>query len=208
MVDYRAKRSLFKFTKNKKGTAYGEVQQIIQASDTRVTPECQYYVDCGGCSLLETKPNNRRHIKQAMLEEALSRIGKIDLKGASFLKKIGEPQPQGRIRATIHIAPDGRFGFFASQSHNLVAIEQCLALHPFAKIIQSLSEKPCPPLQTEWRLPIACDPTGSVQAAIHNLSPEQQQEVANHLLSNTTMEGVHLIHEDGHTLTTEGKTNC
>ena len=76
----------------------------------------------------------------------------------------------------------------------------------FFASIQSLSEKPCPPLQTEWRLQIARS-EGSVQAAIHNLSPEQQQEVANHLLSNTTMEGVHLIHPDGHTLTTVGKTN-
>lgn len=61
--------------------ARAELDSIIEPSPDRVEPPCPHYVRdrCGGCQLQHLAPSAQLAAKQAMVGEALRRIGKLDV---------------------------------------------------------------------------------------------------------------------------------
>lgn len=63
--------------KNKPNYELAEVRQIFRASVSRVQPRCPHFGVCGGCSMQHLEPRAQVAAKQRVLEDNLSRIGKV-----------------------------------------------------------------------------------------------------------------------------------
>ena len=116
-------------THEKKDWARAHVVEIREASPDRVEPPCESRrAGCGGCGWQHLTHDAQRTAKVAIVEDALRRIGRVD-EGAIELGPSVEPTG---YRTTLRVAPtsDGRAGFRAEQSHDVVVAPHCLVAHP------------------------------------------------------------------------------
>ena len=70
---------LFRYTRRRSRHDEGVVTEVLTASPQRVTPACEYYGMCGGCSLQHLDPVAQIEHKQSVLLEDLQHIGKVQL---------------------------------------------------------------------------------------------------------------------------------
>lgn len=102
---------------------------LVHASDDRVQPICPVQGSCGGCDLMMLSYPAQLRAKAGILRDALTRTGRFqDLPELTF---IAAEQPlRYRSRIRLHVARDGRLGFFAAESRELVEIPGCLVAEP------------------------------------------------------------------------------
>ena len=67
-----------RITRLKKRYAIAETITLLEASAARVQPLCQYYHDCGGCSMLELSYDEQLRIKRKNIITKLERIGALE----------------------------------------------------------------------------------------------------------------------------------
>ncbi|MFC3873988.1 23S rRNA (uracil(1939)-C(5))-methyltransferase RlmD [Neisseria musculi] len=123
-------RVAFRLIRSKKQFDEAEAVSIIRPSEERVAPKCCYFNTCGGCVLQHASPRAQVAFKQRILEEQLSRIGKV------FPEQILPPVYgsawgyRHRVRFSVSADKQGRVrvGFREKQSHHIVAIESCPVL--------------------------------------------------------------------------------
>lgn len=65
----------FAYTRRKADFDEGRVLDVITASSDRIEPHCPHYALCGGCSLQHLSPTAQIEAKQALLIDALARVG-------------------------------------------------------------------------------------------------------------------------------------
>ena len=108
------------------GVARGRIVSILQASPDRIAPPCPWYSECGGCDLQHLRYQAQLDAKEAMLREALERIGGLRWTGP--IDRFAAPRPFGaRARVELHADPEsGEIGFFARRSRRIVPIDTCL----------------------------------------------------------------------------------
>jgi len=63
----------------KKNFAEAEITSIVKASDKRVTPHCQHFGTCGGCTWQYMDYQEQLKWKNQQAKDALERIGKIEV---------------------------------------------------------------------------------------------------------------------------------
>ena len=119
-----------KVLKQSKDYARGVVTEVVEASEQRVEPPCEYVArGCGGCDLQHASVALQRQIKFDIVRESLIRLGKIvdpDVR----LYESGE-LPVVAARTTLRVASASqRVGFRQRRSHDVVPIERCLVAHP------------------------------------------------------------------------------
>ena len=109
--------------REKKQFAEAELVEVKESSPHRVTPECPYFGQCGGCAYQHIGYEDQLAIKWRQVRDVLQRIGK--LKDIPLRPIIPSPKPYGyRNRITVH-AQDGVIGFFRRDSHRLIDIQRC-----------------------------------------------------------------------------------
>ena len=123
----------------KSGYSEAEVVKILERSRERVEPLCPYFGKCGGCDWQHVKYEKQVEYKRAILEENLQKIGKI--KKPNIDEVIPSPSPwHYRNRAQIKVK-NGKVGFFAKNSHQVVDIDRCpLLKEDIAEIFPRLKE--------------------------------------------------------------------
>lgn len=104
------------------------VEQVLEPSPDRIRPECVHVADgCGGCQWQHVGPDAQRRLKEQILVEAMSRIGRIGevpLQPTVVL-------PEWRYRTTLRAAVrEGRAGLRPGRSNEVVGVEGCLVVHP------------------------------------------------------------------------------
>jgi len=67
----------FKYVSTHRNFDEGAVVEILTASPDRVTPECEFYDRCGGCSLQHMKSEKQIEMKQDVLLNLLSRTSQL-----------------------------------------------------------------------------------------------------------------------------------
>ncbi|MFM1837732.1 MAG: hypothetical protein RLZZ327_606 [Actinomycetota bacterium] len=117
------------FIEEKRDFARARLSSVATVSEHRVTPPCQHVSDgCGGCNWQHLAASAQHDAKVEIVREAFARTGRLPdvrmVRGAS----VGH----GALRTTVRMAAaaDGRLGFRRSASHDVVAIEECLVMHP------------------------------------------------------------------------------
>ena len=105
--------------------------RIVQASSMRVTPRCPHYERCGGCSLQHLDTRAQVAIKQRVLEDNLTRIGRVQPE--TILPPIHGPAWQYRHRARMSVRLVARkggvlVGFHERRTHYVVEMDSCEVL--------------------------------------------------------------------------------
>ena len=79
----------------------GRVATVLEPASSRATPRCTYFGLCGGCALQHVDLATQVAVKQRVLEDALSHIGKV--KPEQMLSPIHGPAWEYRHRARFTV---------------------------------------------------------------------------------------------------------
>ncbi|MEI9941802.1 MAG: methyltransferase domain-containing protein [Pseudomonadota bacterium] len=98
--------------------------RLLEASPDRVQPVCPVQGSCGGCDLMTLDYPAQLNAKAGILRDALRRTGGFEALPELAFIAADEPLAY-RSRIRLHIGSDGRLGFFAAESRELVEIPGC-----------------------------------------------------------------------------------
>ncbi len=112
-----------------KTAAWGKVNEVLEPSPHRQSPDCPYYPKCGGCQLRHMTYAEETEMKRRRVQDALQRIGGWD----GRVEVIHAAQAPDRYRNKIQfpVADGPRVGFFRARSHEVIDAADCL-LQPLA----------------------------------------------------------------------------
>lgn len=124
---------LFRYTGNRARFAEGYAVEIHQASPRRITPKCNHYAYCGGCSLQHLTPHDQIEHKQQVLIEQLHHLGNVSPE--NILPPLTGPVWGYRRKARLGVKYVVKkqkllIGFREKRSNYLADLQQCEVLHP------------------------------------------------------------------------------
>lgn len=99
--------------------------RIIEPSPDRVTPPCPFSHPggCGGCDFQHISVERQRALKADVIREQFSRIARREI--TVTVEEIGEPL-HWRTRLSCATNVEGRIGFYASRTHSVIPVEDCI----------------------------------------------------------------------------------
>ena len=117
-----------KITKVTKNYAVAKLVEVIKPSTNRIKPLCPYFNLCGGCSLLHMKYDAGLNLKLETFNETLRKIGKIDYKVTKIYGMDNPYAYRNKIQMPAGINDKNKlvFGYYQKDTHDVVAIEECL----------------------------------------------------------------------------------
>lgn len=122
--------------------AIGKIKEIIRVSKKRITPECKYYEECGGCQLQHIEYKEQLKIKQNILKQALRKYTKVDLENLNILKTKGMKDFFNYRNKSQMPFKNTKFGlalgFYKPESNHFVFVEECINHHDMINNINSL----------------------------------------------------------------------
>lgn len=106
-----------------------DVVKVVKASPDRVVPPCQYShaSGCGGCDFQHIDVVRQRHLKAEVIAEQFLRIAKKEVE--VIVEEVGDPL-HWRTRISGATDDEGRIGFYASRSHTVIPVKDCLIATP------------------------------------------------------------------------------
>lgn len=128
--------------KVKKSYAFAKVEEILNLSPDRITPDCPVYLKCGGCVFSHMEYSAEAEIKASHVKECFRRIGDVE---PEFEEVISAKNTERyRNKAQYPVAKEGaeiKTGFYSPHSHRVVHCPDC-RLQPaeFADILSVFSE--------------------------------------------------------------------
>lgn len=126
----------------KKKYAIGDLLEIIQSSKDRVEPKCSLANNCGGCQIMHMDYNAQLEMKRKKVEDALTRIGKLDVKVNSTLGMENPYEYRNKAQFPVGIL-DGKaiLGFYKMGTHDIVDTEYCHIQDPInEKIVKTIKK--------------------------------------------------------------------
>jgi 23S rRNA (uracil1939-C5)-methyltransferase len=117
-------RLRLRLVEEKRSYARAELVEVLQASPQRIPPRCAHFGVCGGCHYQHLPYEIQLQVKADVLRDQLERIG--GLRGFQVDPCVASPLPFNyRNHVQFHLAPDGRLGYQAARSNQVVAIQEC-----------------------------------------------------------------------------------
>ncbi len=103
------------------------LDEVLLASNDRVTPPCPVADECGGCDLQHIAPDAARALKTRVVREQLARLGGFGPAAHDLVEDCRAVGPDlgYRNHVQLHAAPDGRLGFHRAGSHEVVPVAHC-----------------------------------------------------------------------------------
>jgi len=99
-----------RLTEEKKNFARGEIIEILELSNERITPRCKHFGECGGCHYQNLPYEKQLIVKTEILIDQLKRIGKIE--NPPVKPMIACPDPWSyRNHIQFHLTQDGKLGY-------------------------------------------------------------------------------------------------
>ena len=125
--------------KVKTSYAFAKVHRILTPSPDRIEADCAVYRQCGGCAFRHMHYAAEKREKRAMVDDALQRIGGLDMRCEDMLALSPE---RYRNKAQYPLREEGgeiKAGFFARHSHRVIPCGDCL-LEPavFGEILKAV----------------------------------------------------------------------
>lgn len=116
-----------RLTEEKHNFARGEVLEILEASPHRIVPRCKHFGVCGGCHYQNLPYEEQLNVKQEVLRDQLSRIGRIE--NPPVQKTVASPSPWNyRNHVQFHLTGDGRLGYVGAgtpSAQGIIPITEC-----------------------------------------------------------------------------------
>ena len=133
--------------KVKSGYAYAKVTQIIKPSPYRIDSPCPAFSKCGGCQLMHIDYEKQLSIKKEIIENALTRIGKLDVPVSEMIGNDTPFRYRNKMIFPIGIDRNGKkiCGFYRERSHDIVELDDCLLgdeiISKIIKVVMAFIEK-------------------------------------------------------------------
>jgi 23S rRNA (uracil1939-C5)-methyltransferase len=113
----------------KRGHARGMIREWVSVSRHRIDARCKHYGVCGGCQYQHLSYARQLEIKREVVREQLERIAGINnpiVRGV-----VASPQQWNyRNSVQFHLSEDGKLGYLAAGTHQVVPIEECYLPEP------------------------------------------------------------------------------
>lgn len=106
---------------------------VLEASENRIEPACQYFGKCGGCQLQHVAYERQLELKTGVVRDQLRRIGRFEEAEVEALVRpmLGMDEPWGyRNHNRFTVRRDGQIGFMQRGTHRFMRIESCPIAHP------------------------------------------------------------------------------
>lgn len=117
----------YKVLKVVKNLVYGKVEEVLTPAEERVRVKCPAYTKCGGCSLMHLNYNRQLDLKRNIVANCLRKIAFIDVKPMRTVPSKPELYYRIKLQLPIRQGENGvEVGFFASNSHRLVPVNNCI----------------------------------------------------------------------------------
>jgi 23S rRNA (uracil1939-C5)-methyltransferase len=133
---------LIRETHRKTDYILATLAEVLSPSPERIEPPCPIYSRCGGCNLQHATPEAQIRLKKVMLVDSLQRkVSHIFPDISRYLETpINAPTPLNyRQRLRLQVDRQGNFGFFQSQSHDIIPVSRCLlAKEPLNHVLEQL----------------------------------------------------------------------
>lgn len=114
--------------------ARAELAEVVDPSPDRVEPPCPIAWECGGCDLQHATPEAQVRLKTRVVREQLERLGGFGDPPVLPGRGVG-PALGYRAHARLHAAADGRLGFHAEGTNDVVPTDHCPILTPAAQAL-------------------------------------------------------------------------
>lgn len=124
--------------KKEKRYAKGKLLSIYSPSPARVEPPCPVFERCGGCQLMHLDYSEQLRIKRQRVVDAFQRIGKIE---AHIEPCLPSPSPlsyRNKIQVPVK---EGKIGFYARSSNDLIDVPSCQIHCPLGEQIYREARK-------------------------------------------------------------------
>src|SRR5215831_2154276 len=118
-----------RITERKKSYARGAVLSILEASNSRREPPCQYFGSCGGCQLQHITYREQLESKVGFVRDALERIGGLKWPHEIPIRHAEEFRYRGRAQIKIDHT-NGRVGFNRASTTDVCDVKTCPILVP------------------------------------------------------------------------------
>lgn len=110
------------------GYLRAQIVELLERGQARRVARCPHFRRCGGCHWQHVDYASQLVAKEQQLVDAMRRIARLD---PPVHPIVASDEEFGyRTRARLRTASDGRIGYFARGSNELVAVEQCPILAP------------------------------------------------------------------------------
>ena len=118
----------------KKRWARARLVEVLEASPDRVGPPCPFVGDCGGCQWQHIALPRQRELKREILRGQIQHLAGIDEPPVEDVRAVGAEDGFGyRNHVIMTIDDEGRAGYFRPGTHDPVAVDRCLVLHPLLR---------------------------------------------------------------------------
>ncbi len=154
------------------------LSEVLEPSPARIAAECPYFTRCGGCHYQHADYQDQLRYKAAILQETLSRIGKIAAPEPELIPSVPWNYRNRTQFKTEKRGDSFRLGFFELGSRRLVPVELCPISSPRINEIipqlQELGKRPdFPPGSGQIEVFVNHDDSGVlVNASGHSAWPE------------------------------------
>ena len=116
---------------------------VLEASEDRVVPACQYFGKCGGCQLQHVAYERQLALKTGVVKEQLQRLGRFSAEEVDALVRpmFGMDEPWGyRNHNRFTVRRDGEVGFMQRGTHRFMRIDECLIADPKVNEVLSITQ--------------------------------------------------------------------
>lgn len=122
-------RVLAQVIRLKKTYGFAKLVQVLEASASRVRPQCPVSERCGGCQIMQMSYSAQLAAKETKVRDALTRIASLDLSDVSVAPILGMDDPRRyRNKEQVPVGTDASgnpvFGFFAEHTHRIVPMPE------------------------------------------------------------------------------------
>lgn len=115
----------------KKRHAVGRLVAVTEASPERIEPGCAAVArGCGGCDQRHVTPDGQRRLKEQVISDALTRIGRLSELPAITTRALPDEAYRTTARCTVI---DGRAGYRERRSNEGLVVDACPVVHPLVE---------------------------------------------------------------------------
>ena len=126
-------------SEKKRDYSIGAVTNIIEPSPYRINPPCPVFGTCGGCHFQFISYERQVSMKEEILLDSVSRIGKLE---APLSPALTDRNYNYRYRGQFKISYDGRIGFYKEGTRDVVSVEGCpLMINEINRIVRELGNR-------------------------------------------------------------------
>lgn len=110
-------------TKQHKNFAEAQLLNILEASPSRIEPQCPHWQECGGCAFQNMNYTEQIKQKTLMFQQSLKKIAGAEVQISDCIPSPKTFRYRSRIQLHIH---NRKLGYFQKSTHQLVEIKDCL----------------------------------------------------------------------------------